>query len=130
MYHVSTQGVDEHMINVHYYYCCKSPYIYKTDKKMKEKQAGLKVPKFSADAFLRFLYYIYVLHPISEVSPTLPLKQFQCSASSFHASLLQVISGVMSRAVCLQLVSQALFCMGGLLKLKFRYSFLQSDSKP
>ena len=21
MYHVSAQGVDEHMINVHYYYC-------------------------------------------------------------------------------------------------------------
>ena len=21
MYHVSAQGIDEHMINVHYYYC-------------------------------------------------------------------------------------------------------------
>ena len=63
---------------------------------------------------------------LSEVSPTLPLKRFQCSsvrltddgplssfegrsssASSFHASLLQAISGVMSLALCPQVVSQA-----------------------
>ena len=51
----------------------------------------------------------YALHPVSEVSPTLPLKQFQCSsgASSFHASLLQAIDGVMSLALCPQVVSQA-----------------------
>ena len=60
---------------------------------------------------------------LSEVSPMLPLKRFQCSltddgplssfqgrlsnASSFNASLLQVISGVMSLALCPQVVSQA-----------------------
>ena len=53
--------------------------------------------------------------------PTLPLKQFQClsdngllssfqgrssSASSFHAFLLQAIDGVMSLALCPQVVSQ------------------------
>ena len=58
---------------------------------------------------------------LSEVSPTLPLKQFQCSSdwwwpslvlsmksdSSFKASLLQEIHGVMSLALCPQVVSQA-----------------------
>ena len=61
---------------------------------------------------------------LSAVSLTLPLKQFQCSsdgddgplssfqgrssnASSFHASLLQVIHGVMSLALFPQVVSQA-----------------------
>ena len=60
---------------------------------------------------------------LSEVSPTSPLKQFQCSfdcmalsrpfkgrsssASSFHASLLQAIDGVVSLALCPQVVSQA-----------------------
>ena len=61
---------------------------------------------------------------LSAVSPTLPLKQFQCSsdgddgplssfqgrssnASSFHASLLQAIDGVMSLALFPYVVSQA-----------------------
>ena len=61
---------------------------------------------------------------LSEVSPTLPLKRFQyssdwrwalsrpfqgrsSSASTFHASLLQAIDGVMSLALCPQVVSQA-----------------------
>ena len=59
---------------------------------------------------------------ISEVSPALPLKRLQCltddgplssfqgrssSAFSFHASLLQAISGVMSLALCPQVVPQA-----------------------
>ena len=60
---------------------------------------------------------------LSEISPTLPLKRFQCSsdedgplssfqgrssnASSFNASLLQAIDGVMSLALCAQVVSQA-----------------------
>ena len=59
----------------------------------------------------------------SEVSPSMPLKQFQChserhwpvsslwggssSASSFHASFLQAVDGVMSLALCLQVASQA-----------------------
>ena len=58
---------------------------------------------------------------LSEVSPTLPLKCFRCSsdngppssfqgrlssASSFNASLLQAISGVMSLALCPQVLSQ------------------------
>ena len=59
----------------------------------------------------------------SEVSPSMPLKQFQCqsewhwpvsslwggssSTSSFHASFLQAIDGVMSLALCLQVASQA-----------------------
>ena len=57
----------------------------------------------------------------SELSPTLPFKRFQClsdngllssfqgrssSASSFHASLLQAIDGVMSLVLCPQGVSQ------------------------
>ena len=64
----------------------------------------------------------YVLHPISEVFPTLPLKWFQCliddgpllsfqgrlsSTSSFNASLLQAIKGVISLALCPQVVSRA-----------------------
>ena len=28
MYHVSAQGVDEHMINVHYYYCYNNIHSY------------------------------------------------------------------------------------------------------
>ena len=57
---------------------------------------------------------------LSEVSLTLPLKQFQCSsgplstfqrrsssASSFHASLLQAFDGVMSLDLWPQVVSQA-----------------------
>ena len=58
---------------------------------------------------------------LSEVSPTLPLKRFQCSddgplssfqgrsstTSSFNASLRQAINGVMSFALCPQVVSQA-----------------------
>ena len=40
---------------------------------------------------------------LSEVSPTLPLKRFQCS---FNASLLQVIGGVMSLGLCPQAVPQ------------------------
>ena len=58
---------------------------------------------------------------LSEVSPTLPLKRFQCSddgplssfqgrsssALSFNASLRQPINGVMSFALCLLVVSQA-----------------------
>ena len=59
---------------------------------------------------------------LSEVSPTLPLERFQClidddalpsfqgrssTASSFYASLLQAIDGVMSLALCPQVVSQA-----------------------
>ena len=59
---------------------------------------------------------------LSEVFPTLPLKWFQClidngpllsfqgrsfSTSSFNASLLQAISGVISLALCPQVVSQA-----------------------
>ena len=61
---------------------------------------------------------------LSEVSPALPLKWFRCSSdwrwpslvlsrktssriSSFSASLLQVINGVMSLALCPQVVSQA-----------------------
>ena len=72
--------------------------------------------------------YIYALHPVSqsEVFLTLPLKQIHCSivhliddgplssfqerlssASSFHTFLLQVIDGVMSLALCPQVVSQA-----------------------
>ena len=43
---------------------------------------------------------------LSEVFPTLRLKRFQCSwltmASSFHASLLQEVDGVMSLALCRQ----------------------------
>ena len=69
---------------------------------------------------------LYALHPVSEVSPALPLKRFQCSnvrliddgplssfqgrsssAFSFHACLLQAIDGVMSLALCPQVVSQA-----------------------
>ena len=61
---------------------------------------------------------------LSADSPTMPLKQFQCSsdgddgplssfqgrlsnASSFHASLLQAIGGVMSLALFAYVVSQA-----------------------
>ena len=40
---------------------------------------------------------------LSEVSPTLPLKRFQCS---FNASLLQAIDGVMSLALCPQVMPQ------------------------
>ena len=59
----------------------------------------------------------YSLHSrLSEVSPTLPLKQHQRSsdssfqqifsnASFFHASLLQVVDDVMSLGLCLQVVS-------------------------
>ena len=63
------------------------------------------------------------LHTVSEVSPTLPLKQFQCSsdwwwpslvlsrklwsASSFHASLLQETYSVMPLALCPQVMSWA-----------------------
>ena len=38
--------------------------LNKTDKKNKEKQqVGIKVPKFSADTFLRGLFlYIYYMH--------------------------------------------------------------------
>ena len=67
---------------------------------------------------------IYAPPRLSEVFPALPLKRVQhssdgrwtffrpfnwrsSSASSFHASLLQAIDGVVSVAVCLQLVSQA-----------------------
>ena len=64
---------------------------------------------------------------LSEVSPTLPLKRFQCSCCwrwpclvlsalfkeyrrakrSFHASLLQAIDGVMPFALCPQAISQS-----------------------
>ena len=61
---------------------------------------------------------------LSEVSPTLPFKRFQCSSdwrwpslilsrkifpgiSPFHTSLRQAIGGVMSLALCRQVVSQA-----------------------
>ena len=59
---------------------------------------------------------------LSEISATSPLKRFQCliddgplssfqgrssSTSSFHACLLQAIDGVMSLALCPQVVSQA-----------------------
>ena len=60
---------------------------------------------------------------LSEVPPTMPLKRFNIrliddgllssfqrrssSASPFHGSLLQAIDGVMSLALCLQVVSQA-----------------------
>ena len=58
---------------------------------------------------------------LSDASPALPLKRFQClsddgplssfqgrssSTSSFHASLLQPIGGVMSLALCPQVLSQ------------------------
>jgi len=55
----------------------------------------------------------------SEVSPTLPLKRFQCSSDSddgplssfqgwsFNGSLLQTIDGVMSLALCPPVMSQA-----------------------
>ena len=60
-------------------------------------------------------------HCLSEVSPTLPLKNVRLiddgplssfggrssSASSFHASLLQAIDGVMTLASCPQTTSQA-----------------------
>ena len=66
----------------------------------------------------------YALHPVSQKFPQCrlwngsnvcliddgPLSSFQgksSSASSFHLSLLQVISGVMSLVLCLQVVSQA-----------------------
>ena len=66
----------------------------------------------------------YALHPISQKFPQRclrngskvrliddgPLSSFQgrsSSASSFHASLLQAINGVMSLALCPQVVSQA-----------------------
>ena len=60
----------------------------------------------------------YALCPVSEVSPTLPLKRLQylsfqgrwLSTFSFHASLLQAISGVMSLASCPHVVSQAPQC--------------------
>ena len=48
---------------------------------------------------------------LSEVSPTSPFSSIQgrsSSASSFHGSLLQAIGGVMSLALCPQVVSQAL----------------------
>ena len=59
---------------------------------------------------------------LSKISPKLPLKRFRCSsddgppssfqgrlssAPSFKASLLQAISGVMSLALCPQVLSQA-----------------------
>ena len=60
---------------------------------------------------------------LSDVSPKLLLKRFQClsdydgplpsfqgrssSASSFNASLLQAVDGIKSLALCLQVVSQA-----------------------
>ena len=56
---------------------------------------------------------------LSDVSPTSPLKWFQCSrpfssfqgrssrAMSFYASLLQAIDGVMSLALCPHVVSEA-----------------------
>ena len=66
----------------------------------------------------------YALHPVSQRFPQRclwnssnvrliddgPLSSFQersSSASSFHASLLQAIDGVMSTALCPQVVSQA-----------------------
>ena len=65
---------------------------------------------------------IYALPRLPDVSPTLPLKQFQCliddgplssfegrssNAFSFHASLLQAIDGVISVALRPQVMSQA-----------------------
>ena len=71
--------------------------------------------------FMRSEKPICVPPRISEVSPTLPLKRFQCSddsplssfqgrsssASSFNACLRQAINGVMSFALCPLVVSQA-----------------------
>ena len=64
---------------------------------------------------------ICALRRLSEASPALPLEQLQCSsddgpvssfqgrssnASSFHASLLQAIDGVVSLALCIQVTAQ------------------------
>ena len=90
-------------------------YIYKLIKIKEKQQVGLKVPKFSADAFLRIFILCICAPPHLRSFPNFAFEAvpvFQCSASSFHASLLQVISGVMSQAVCLQLVSQAVL-LGG-----------------
>ena len=38
MYHVSTQGVDEHMINVHYYYYDVFEYLLKKANNSESKQ--------------------------------------------------------------------------------------------
>ena len=38
MYHVSTQGVDEHMINVHYYYYYEFEYLLKKANNSESKQ--------------------------------------------------------------------------------------------
>ena len=86
---------------------------------------------FSHFIFCSFQVFMCLEKPVctppclSKVSPTLPLKQFQClcnwwwpslvhsrkgrlsSTSSFHASPLQVIDGVMSLALCPQVVSRA-----------------------
>ena len=78
--------------------------------------------QFSSGWYLRAQESPYALHPVSGVSPMLPLKQFQCWSGwqwpflvlsrkivehfSFYASLLQAINGEMSLALCPLVVSQ------------------------
>ena len=54
MYHVSAQGVDEHMINVHYYYYnglnCIYTNIFKQKTKQKQQQK-LKKRTFGDDNY-------------------------------------------------------------------------------
>ena len=55
MYHVSAQGVDERMINVHYYYYnglnCIYTNIFKQKTKQKQQQKTLKKRTFGDDNY-------------------------------------------------------------------------------
>ena len=79
-----------------------------------------KLKQFTSRWYLRTGKSPYALHPVSQrclwngssisLTDDGPLSSFQgrlSSTSSFYSSLLQAIDGVMSLALCLQVVSQA-----------------------
>ena len=73
------------------------------EARMRSNQSLRSFPKVAFDSKFETV-------PIVRLIDDGPLSSFQgesSSASSFHASLLQAIDGVMSLALCLQVVSQA-----------------------
>ena len=106
MYHVSAQGVDEHTINVHYYYDYNVEILLqlkadeigkgKRDKTATKNQyqspptfqtkKGYRVCQYIISCSVLFRVSMRSVKPIgappslSDVYPTLPLKRFQCSS--------------------------------------------------
>ena len=57
MYHVSAQGVDERMINVHYYYITITPSVPVNQRQIAEEEGALTTHKFATviHSFVPFL---------------------------------------------------------------------------